>query len=98
MAGTYQNGISMTAPRGSVRSVRYTGSIGGAFGMSSGTTSSAAAMNAIKIPTAVPGRTWRTREDTPTPASTDNAKLTIRPNRAGARSQANIGTAAYNIE
>src|SRR4051794_20994082 len=88
----------MTGPGGSVASVRYTGSTGGTSGRRIGTTiSPAAAITSAAVMR--PGRrTRRSKAATANPDSTANPNATINPKRAGARSQANIGTAVYSAE
>ena len=82
----------MTGPRGSVARVRYTGSTGGTSGIYSGTASSPAVMMTSTAVTRAGRCTRRSHAETATPASTDSPNPTINPKRAGARSQANIGT------
>ena len=84
----------MTGPRGSVASVRYTGSTGGTPGIRNGVTSSpAATMASSGGDERRPPQAARAAPRRRSPASTDSPNPTISPKRAGARSHANIGTA-----
>src|SRR5579864_1095712 len=98
MNSRYQNGISMTGPGGSWLSTPYTGSSGGTSGIGHPVASSPAVTTARDSAIAVACLVRSKSALNATPLSTQRAKVTMSPNRAGARIHENSGIARYRAE